>query len=814
MRTVLFLFCVVFCMQAIDCCDRVDCSQECKSTGLFHVDQQTCECVCEIMVDDIRMTVREWEIITGKTNDGRAASIFAGRWDTPTSDGFFKVPYYYSKDIQASPAHRDAISRAVGVFNAFSCLKFVPAQVGDSDMIEFIKDRNRCYSYIGKTGGKQVLSIGEGCQYTGVVEHELLHALGFWHEQSRPDRDNYVRILEQNIIAGLERNFYKRPVSQVDSFSSPYDFMSVMHYSSAAFSKNDLPTIVKRSDNSTFSAQRWGMSFEDKVQLLAMYNCNGKRGIPETTACYHSLDRGHSYRGNVSVTRSGRTCQRWDTHTPHAHNLDPSIVTGGDLVENYCRNPNVDNQGPWCFTTDPNVPFEPCDIPICEDAVPKVGDALGPFSNPGFWSNFTEWSQCLATCGQGFQYRTRHCIGNEPGSENCPGEFWESSPCPPMDPCPGSWNNWEEYSECSKGCGKGKRMRIRTCSTDSCARGTPFQKRTCKNKDCPLYDDGDCFDRTNLDSYRGTMSQTQRGRKCRKWKQTPIKPSAYPDKDLNNKYCRNPTNQSLPFCYINKRKTQPCKVSLCNEDAVWGNYSEWSGCHCKTGKRYATRKCVGGIKGQGLCVGSPWKIESCSCGITPNVTAPPPVTMAPPTPYPPNHEMNCVNFSNAPSYRGNSSTTSSGHTCQRWDSQFPHNHEYRTLEQIVDAGLDENYCRTPDDGDIWPWCYVESYITVKEFCDIPECISDPPPPAPPIGCVDGTLESAMTYRGGLSMTVGNRTCQRWDLNIPHHHTTKSHTYPDAGLGPHNYCRSLGYHSVWCYTTDPDQQWEDCAVPAC
>ena len=65
---------------------------------------------------------------------------------------------------------------------------------------------------------------------------------------------------------------------------------------------------------------------------------------------------GHNYRGKQNVTESGRTCQMWSSQTPHSH------TDNGE--GNYCRNPDGKAK-PWCYTTDPDVRFEMCDIPLC-----------------------------------------------------------------------------------------------------------------------------------------------------------------------------------------------------------------------------------------------------------------------------------------------------------------------------------------------------------------------------------------------------------------------------------------------------------------
>ena len=86
---------------------------------------------------------------------------------------------------------------------------------------------NICASYVGRTtmanrDTGQEIYLANGCLTTRTIQHEMLHALGFWHEQNRPDRDEYIDIREDNIMPGLEVNFVKR--QDIDSLGSPYDY--------------------------------------------------------------------------------------------------------------------------------------------------------------------------------------------------------------------------------------------------------------------------------------------------------------------------------------------------------------------------------------------------------------------------------------------------------------------------------------------------------------------------------------------------------------------------------------------------------------
>jgi len=82
---------------------------------------------------------------------------------------------------------------------------------------------------------------------------------------------------------------------------------------------------------------------------------------------------GREYMGTLNVTASGRTCQAWTSsspHTPsHAASNDAEYPDGSRAAaRNYCRNPDLDAGGPWCYTMDPNVPWESCNAPYCGES--------------------------------------------------------------------------------------------------------------------------------------------------------------------------------------------------------------------------------------------------------------------------------------------------------------------------------------------------------------------------------------------------------------------------------------------------------------
>lgn len=125
-----------------------------------------------------------------------------------------------------------------------------------------------CNSFIGRKWGKQLIRVPEWCKQGGVV-HEILHALGMQHEQTRWDRNKYLKVHWDNIEGSAKHNFYRAPF--ISWSYTEFDFDSIMLYGPYAFSKNKKLTITKR-DGSKYKENRKEMSYMDRLTIAKMYN--------------------------------------------------------------------------------------------------------------------------------------------------------------------------------------------------------------------------------------------------------------------------------------------------------------------------------------------------------------------------------------------------------------------------------------------------------------------------------------------------------------------------------------------------------------
>lgn len=147
-------------------------------------------------------------------------------------------------------AHKNHILRGMQILESVSCLRFKEATDDVKSFVNITGFDGGCYSSVGflnqgaQTYNLQLYPLDEGCFRLGTIVHEFLHTLGFYHMQSAADRDEYVRIAEENIKEGTLHNFNKYNETTVDDFDQEYDYGSVLHYSAYAFSANGEMTII------------------------------------------------------------------------------------------------------------------------------------------------------------------------------------------------------------------------------------------------------------------------------------------------------------------------------------------------------------------------------------------------------------------------------------------------------------------------------------------------------------------------------------------------------------------------------------------
>ncbi|KAJ8338302.1 hypothetical protein SKAU_G00372680 [Synaphobranchus kaupii] len=182
------------------------------------------------------------------------------------TNGTVKVPYTINKTF--TDRAKGIILNAMKTYKRRTCIRFV-LRSRQKEYIS-IKAIDGCYSYVGRIGGAQELSLTLGCVHHGTIQHELNHALGFYHEHSRSDRDNHVRITLENVQEGMENNFLEE---DTNNLNTTYDYTSVMHYSRDAFSKNGNDTITPIPDKHKPIGQSNRMSKLDILKINKLYGC-------------------------------------------------------------------------------------------------------------------------------------------------------------------------------------------------------------------------------------------------------------------------------------------------------------------------------------------------------------------------------------------------------------------------------------------------------------------------------------------------------------------------------------------------------------
>lgn len=217
---------------------------------------------------------------------------------------FVYAPEGYANETQLAPYTKRIIQEALRHWESKTNVRFYNATGQPTHDDKYNIDYPYIYfcngtgnnSYVGRIGGKQVLHLAP-YQSMGIAAHEIGHAIGLYHEQSRHDRDNYVTVNINNVHKDNRSNFDKITKNYYNM--GDFDFSSIMLYSSFDFAlDSSIPTMTKK-DGSTFIGQRNGLSDGDRRFPNYFY-------LPYTARSdtYAELDTIMYDGNNVKLTRA------------------------------------------------------------------------------------------------------------------------------------------------------------------------------------------------------------------------------------------------------------------------------------------------------------------------------------------------------------------------------------------------------------------------------------------------------------------------------------------------------------------------------
>eukprot|EP00058_Branchiostoma_floridae_P007609 XP_002593097.1 hypothetical protein BRAFLDRAFT_72827 [Branchiostoma floridae] len=455
------------------------------------------------------------------------------------------VPYKF--DASVAPRDRAELMKAMSTWSSQTCVKFAESTpqlagtLGHQDFITFVKHST---------------------------------AMGLYPEIRRPDRDQRVIVLTENIKKGEESKFAKLTPGQINLFDIPFDYLSIMQWDDATYSASPANRKTIISKNPYFQnllGQRTSLSYYDIKFVNKLYTCDSKcanRATPCPAAGYRSeqcacmcpdpnnwrvaavcpgqsdpnqdkncySNRGEKYQGTVSKTQTGETCVPWNQALDRFYNMAkfPTQLAKYFIgPHNYCRNPDptlLDR--PWCYVQS-KLDWDFCVVPKCVTS-----------GNPSA-SGLTNPNPAIKTCDPLTipKMIISNCIN---GGAYPPGTV------------------------CNLACeadGGMLTFSATVCQVDG-TWSVPTNPLKCGGSGT------DCY-KGRGDTYRGQTSTTRSGAQCYEW--TSVLGIAYTNEPFKStydigkhKFCRNPdpTRFASPWCYrlkpgTNQVMEEACDIKLC-----------------------------------------------------------------------------------------------------------------------------------------------------------------------------------------------------------------------------------------------------------
>uniref|UniRef100_A0A3P8NG85 Adhesion G protein-coupled receptor B2 n=1 Tax=Astatotilapia calliptera TaxID=8154 RepID=A0A3P8NG85_ASTCA len=351
------------------------------------------------------------------------------------------------------------------------------------------------------------------------------------------------------------------------------------------------------------------------VEVLLINNENSSqftcgvlcRWFEECLRTDHNGDQEVSDGDGCGMTQTGCICPNHNIMAPPVPLLPetPHTFSNGSLAPDDC-----------CVTelhSNDAIAIAPRDVrqdPYDDDLKvktqrPRSADQPGVFQaqtgDPAA-EEWSQWSVCSLTCGQGWQVRTRSCVSSPYGTL-CSGALRETRMCNNTASCPGEpgitgsvhglWEEWSSWSLCSVTCGRGSRTRTRKCMDGSgaVACGRPeVQTKLCNIAVCPVegqWSDWGPWSKCSVTCDTGTE---QRQRRC------------------------SPSVHGWAECKGPHQESRECTNPSCSGGGNWGSWNHWSLCSktCDSGWQRRIRMCEGtGLQGY-PCDGLGEEVRSCN----------------------------------------------------------------------------------------------------------------------------------------------------------------------------------------------------------
>jgi len=196
-------------------------------------------------------------------------------WNYYKSGSLFIIPYVVSASVGDKGKY--AIEAASAELEKKTCIK-LELRKNEEKYLNFSNTEIVNYLKLGANNNIQTVEYSNGCWYKGNVIHIIMQLLGFMSEQNRPDRDKYVKVIEENIIEDY-RYLFEKKLNEEYKTTFKYDTKSIMHANAYLYTKNGNPTIIDKRTGKSVVTQNKSLSNTDVKKINKLYNCEESRNV-------------------------------------------------------------------------------------------------------------------------------------------------------------------------------------------------------------------------------------------------------------------------------------------------------------------------------------------------------------------------------------------------------------------------------------------------------------------------------------------------------------------------------------------------------